>query len=57
MQQTSTRPNQPATDSQLPARRWEDVAKEVIQEADSEKLSFLVEELCDILDKVSLGLR
>jgi hypothetical protein len=42
MHATSSKPSRPLTDSQLPARTWEDVAKEIINEPDSEKLSFLL---------------
>jgi hypothetical protein len=54
MEQTSSKQNEPPN-SRSPARTWEEVAKEIISESDSEKLSFLVKELCEILDSVPKG--
>ena len=54
MEQTSSKQNEPPN-SRSPARTWEEVAKEIINESDSEKLSFLVKELCEILDGVPKG--
>jgi hypothetical protein len=36
-------------------KTWQDVAKQIIDEPDSDKLNSLVEELCDILDKTRKG--
>lgn len=51
MQDTISNRNQPVANPEQPLRKWEDVAKQIINEPDSEKLSVLVKELCEILDK------
>jgi hypothetical protein len=60
MYDTSRKASQLLANFESRARTWEDVAKEIVNEPDSEKLSFLVKELCEILDnvpKTSGGLR
>lgn len=52
MHDASSKSSRLLTDSEPPARTWQDVAKEIVNEPDSEKLSFLVKELCEILDSV-----
>jgi hypothetical protein len=42
----------PIGDFREPKRTWQDVAKQIIWEPDSEKLSDLVKELCQMLDEV-----
>jgi hypothetical protein len=51
MQDTSHKQSQPAAASESSAKTWEDVAQQIIKEADLEKINVLVRELCDILDK------
>ncbi len=42
-------------DFKEPKRTWQDVAKQIIWEPDSEKLRDLVKELCQMLDQVRKG--
>jgi len=51
MQDTSTKQSQPVSSCEPSANTWKEVAKQIINEPDSEKLGSLVQELCDILDK------
>jgi hypothetical protein len=37
------------------ARTWRDVAQDIVNEPESEKLAVLVKELCDLLDHVPKG--
>jgi hypothetical protein len=55
MQDTTPKKSQPADNVDSSGRRWEDVAKRIINEADSEKINALVQELCDMLDKTRKG--
>lgn len=55
MQDTTYKKSQPADSGDYSGRAWEDVAKRIINEADSEKTNILVQELCDILDKTRKG--
>ncbi len=54
MQDTSHKQSQPAAGGESSAR-WEDVAKQIINQADSEKINALVQELCEILNKTRKG--
>lgn len=55
MRDTSHKKSQRADSGDSSGRTWEDVAKRIINEADSEKINALVQELCDILDKTRKG--
>ncbi len=52
MEGTRSDSSQPAANANQAGRTWQDVAKEIISESNSEKLSYLVKELCEILDHV-----
>lgn len=52
MEDTRSDSSQPVANPNQAGRTWEDVAREIINESNSEKLSYLVKELCEILDQV-----
>jgi hypothetical protein len=43
--------NQSVNNCEPVTKSWQDVAKQIINEPDYDKLGSLVQELCDILDK------